>query len=81
MSTLNETQSEGGEMKDSENMIFGRTWDQIKRAQAGDSSALKGGPVVRGCGDYGSDPLGDGTFKMAPSGDVVTFEERNKRLA
>jgi hypothetical protein len=31
--------------------------------------------------DYGSDPLGDGTFRMVPSGDVVTLEERNRRLA
>jgi hypothetical protein len=31
-------------------------------------------------GDYGADPLGDGTFRMIPSGDVVSFEERNRRL-
>lgn len=31
--------------------------------------------------DSGADPLGDGTFKMHPSGDVVDFEERNRRLA
>ena len=31
--------------------------------------------------DYGSDPIGNGTFKMAPSGDIVTREERDKRLA
>lgn len=30
--------------------------------------------------DYGSDPIGDGTFRMVPSGDIVTFEERNRRL-
>ena len=30
--------------------------------------------------DYGADPIGDGTFRMIPSGDVVDFEERNKRL-
>ena len=30
--------------------------------------------------DYGSDPLGDGKFRMVPSGDIVDFEERNKRL-
>lgn len=30
--------------------------------------------------DYGADPLGDGMFRMVPSGDVVTLEERNKRL-
>lgn len=32
-------------------------------------------------GDYGADPIGDGTFRMVPSGDVVNFEERNRRLA
>lgn len=31
-------------------------------------------------GDYGADPLGDGTFRMIPSGDVVSWEERCKRL-
>jgi hypothetical protein len=30
--------------------------------------------------DYGSDPLGDGQFKMVPSGDIVDREERDKRL-
>lgn len=31
-------------------------------------------------GDYGADPVGDGTFKMVPSGDIVSSEERNRRL-
>lgn len=31
-------------------------------------------------GDYGCDPLGDGTFRMVPSGDVVDFSERTRRL-
>lgn len=31
-------------------------------------------------GDWGADPLGDGMFRMIPSGDVVDFEERNRRL-
>jgi hypothetical protein len=31
-------------------------------------------------GDHGSDPVGDGTFRMVPSGDVVSYEERCKRL-
>lgn len=30
--------------------------------------------------DYGCDPLGDGKFKMVPSGDVVDTEERTRRL-
>ena len=31
-------------------------------------------------GDYGADPLGDGTFRMIPSGDIVSYEERCRRL-
>lgn len=31
-------------------------------------------------GDWGADPVGDGTFRMHPSGDVVSLEERNRRL-
>lgn len=31
-------------------------------------------------GDYGADPIGDGMFRMVPSGDIVDFEERNRRL-
>jgi len=30
--------------------------------------------------DYGSDPLGNGLFRMVPSGDIVDAEERNRRL-
>ena len=30
--------------------------------------------------DYGADPLGDGRFRMVPSGDIVDFEERCRRL-
>lgn len=30
--------------------------------------------------DYGCDPLGDGTYRMVPSGDIVNYEERCKRL-
>lgn len=36
---------------------------------------------VAAVGDYGADPLGDGTFRMVPSGDVVDFAERNRRLS
>lgn len=31
-------------------------------------------------GDYGADPLGNGMFRMVPSGDIVDFAERVKRL-
>lgn len=30
--------------------------------------------------DYGADPIGDGRFRMVPSGDIVDFTERNARL-
>ena len=46
----------------------------------------RGGRVVHATfdlstlGDYGSDPLGDGTFRMVPSGDIVDFAERSRRL-
>ena len=32
-------------------------------------------------GDYGADPIGDGTFRMVPSGEVVDYAERCRRLA
>jgi len=35
---------------------------------------------VERAGDHGADPLGDGTFRMVPSGDIVSFEERCRRL-
>jgi hypothetical protein len=39
-------------------------------------------PIVSTPGeDYGSDPIGDGTFRMVPSGDIVNSEERDKRLS
>ncbi len=31
-------------------------------------------------GDYGADPVGDGTFRMVPSGDIVDYAERMRRL-
>ena len=31
--------------------------------------------------DWGCDPIGDGAFRMVPSGDIVDFDERNRRLA
>ena len=39
-------------------------------------------PIVNQPGkDYGCYPLGDGRFRMVPSGDIVDFAERNKRLS
>ena len=37
-------------------------------------------PIPNVRGDYGADPVGDGTFRMIPSGDVVDWAERNRRL-
>jgi hypothetical protein len=31
-------------------------------------------------GDYGCDVLGDGKFRMVPSGDIVDYDERCRRL-
>ena len=31
-------------------------------------------------GDYGADPIGNGMFRMVPSGDVVDYAERCRRL-
>lgn len=57
--------------------IFGRDWADIQRAQ-------QGGKLDRSIdfvpGDYGADPLGDGMFRMVPSGDVVDYAERCRRL-
>jgi hypothetical protein len=48
-----------------------------------------GGPTIihrdyvdlKQAGDYGADPIGDGTYRMVPSGDIVDFEEKERRLA
>jgi hypothetical protein len=37
-------------------------------------------PWEPGDPDYGADPLGDGTHRMVPSGDIVSLEERCRRL-
>ena len=31
-------------------------------------------------GDYGCDPIGNGKFKMVPSGDIVNIDEMRNRL-
>lgn len=37
--------------------------------------------TIRGTsGDHGCDPVGDGTFRMVPSGDIVSYEEMRRRL-
>lgn len=57
--------------------IFGYEWEDIQRAQQGGRLSK---PIVATSGDYGADPMGDGTFRMVPSGDIVDFAERCKRL-
>lgn len=60
--------------------ILGYDWEQIKAAQMGDASALRKPINTSRGGDHGADPVGDGTFRMVPSGDIVDFAERNRRL-
>jgi len=46
-----------------------------------DSETYIGKPIdLNKKGDYGCDPLGNGKFKMIPSGDIVDLDERNRRL-
>ena len=58
--------------------IFGHDWEDIKQAQQG---GKLGESINHKDGDYGCDPMGDGMFKMVPSGDIVDAEERTIRLA
>ena len=59
--------------------IFGYEWSDIQRAQQGGSLGCPLPARVPGT-DYGADPIGAGMFRMIPSGDVVDFEERQRRL-
>lgn len=59
--------------------IVGLSWDTIQKLQQKDNSARKKVDTSRQ-GDHGADPVGDGTFRMVPSGDIVDFAERNRRL-
>lgn len=60
--------------------IVGHSWEAIKRAQTKQGSLNERIDVSK-AGDYGADPMGDGTFRMVPSGDIVDFAERQRRLA
>jgi len=65
-------------VKDTNYDIFGYAWEEIEAMQRG---TFPGRPIQHEPGtDYGCDPLGDGVFKMVPSGDVVDLAERNRRL-
>jgi hypothetical protein len=35
--------------------------------------------IIPRSGDYGADPIGNGMFRMVPSGDIVDLAERNRR--
>lgn len=59
--------------------IFGMSWDTIQRLQQGDKNARPTIDLDREV-DYGADPLDDGSFRMIPSGDIVDFAERCRRL-
>lgn len=58
--------------------IMGHDWADIQRAQQ--RGRLARAVNTSAPGDYGSDPLGDGTFRMVPSGDIVDYAERCRRL-
>ena len=64
--------------KDDLKKILGYTWEEIQDMQQKRYKPPTINTSVKG--DYGADPLGDGMFRMVPSGDIVDFEERNKRL-
>jgi len=59
-------------------LIFGKTWDEIQSMQ----QKTYRNPTINlnKPGDYGCDPVGDGTFKMVPSGEIVSTDEMRKRL-
>ena len=59
--------------------IVGLDWQDIQAMQSKTPVSRK--VDTTRAGDYGADPIGDGTFRMVPSGDVVDREERDRRLA
>ena len=66
-------------MDESQGKIVGHEWADIHRAQQG--GRLNRRVDTATAGDHGADPLGDGTFRMVPSGDVVDYAEQCRRLA
>lgn len=58
--------------------IFGYEWSEIDAKQ----KKVAAGKIINTSrpGDYGADPIGDGTFRMIPSGDIVGWDERQRRL-
>lgn len=58
--------------------IFGLDWSDIQSMQL--KARSRRAIDTNKPGDYGADPMGDGTFRMVPSGDIVDAAERDKRL-
>jgi len=58
--------------------IFGHDWSDIQRAQQG--GRLHKQLDTSRPGDYGADPVGNGMFRMMPSGDIVDLAERCRRI-
>ena len=61
--------------------ILGYEWADIQRVQQTRGASLSRAIDLSKPGDYGANPIGDGTFRMVPSGDVVDYAERCRRLA
>ena len=61
-----------------DNLIFGKTWEEIQSMQQKTYIAPK--VDLHKSGDYGCDPIDNGMFKMVPSGEVVDKNEMIKRL-
>lgn len=61
-------------------LIVGMTWDEIQAVQSKQPQPRRSVDTSKP-GDYGSDPIGDGAFRMVPSGDVVDWDERCRRLS
>ena len=59
-------------------LIFGKTWDEIQAMQQRTYRPKTINTNINS--DYGADPIGNGMYKMVPSGDIVDFAERCKRL-
>lgn len=57
--------------------IFGYDWEHIQALQQ--KKPTRRTVQVHDGKDYGCAPVGDGTFRMIPSGDIVTFEEMKAR--
>ena len=58
--------------------IFSRAWTDIEKAQQ--QFPLDKPVKTIKVSDYGCDPVGNGKFRMVPSGDLVNYTEKEKRL-